>query len=306
MNDGITISVLSRAADVIADTNDGLSGPKLVAYCNTFAVDNDIRIPHAAYPFQAANKRTALLENLRAFPPEIQYSLLMELCADWKLRDNQDVQAIRQLIQQRYSHLDTGTPTPPTSFARDTIPPVTPADTVQHVAPAAPLSPPPLPEVPSKPYDIFLSYSHADESLMTLIREHLVLYDRMGQIRKWWDRKLLPGTPLDGAITNYLSSSDIILLFVSASFLASDYCYDVEMQQALRQHAEGRSVVVPVILRHCGWHGAPFGGLLALPTDGRPLTAWPDRDEAAKNIADGVMRIVAELQRKQLNNPTRA
>ncbi len=99
MNDGITISVLSRAADVIAETNNGLSGPKVVSYCNTFAVDHDIRIPHAAYPFQAGNKRTALLENLRAFPPQLQYSLLMELCADWSLRDNQEVQAIRQLIR---------------------------------------------------------------------------------------------------------------------------------------------------------------------------------------------------------------
>jgi hypothetical protein len=228
----------------------------------------------------------------------------MELCADWNLRENQDVQAIRQLIQQRYSHLDTATTIPPPSFARQPTSSVTSAATAHHTVPEpALLPPPPLSEIPSRPYDIFLSYSHADEVLMTLVREHLVLYDRTGQIRKWWDRKLFPGTPLDGAITNYLSSSDIILLFVSASFLASDYCYDVEMKQALHQHAEGRSVVVPVILRHCGWQSAPFGGLLALPTDGRPLAAWPDRDEAAKNIADGVMRIVSELQRKQFNTP---
>lgn len=302
MNDGIAISVLSRAADAIAETNKGLSGPKLVSYCNFFAVDHNIRIPHAAYPFQAGNKRTALLENLRAFPPHLQYSLLMELCADWSLRDNQDVHAIRKLIQQRYSHLGTGTTMPPMPFAQQPASLVPATDTAHHTAPA----PPPLPEFPSRPYDIFLSYSHADEALMTLVREHLVLYDRTDQIRKWWDRKLLPGTPLDGAIKDYLSSSDIILLFVSASFLASDYCYDVEMQQALRQHAEGRSVVVPVILRHCGWQAAPFGHLLALPTDGRPLTAWPDRDEAAKNIADGVMRVVSELQRRQLHDQTRA
>lgn len=173
MNDGITISVLSRAADVIAETNNGLSGPKVVSYCNTFAVDHDIRIPHAAYPFQAGNKRTALLENLRAFPPQLQYSLLMELCADWSLRDNQDVQAIRQLIQQRYSHLDTSTTIPPSPFAQQPAPLVPAGDTAHHTAPAP--APPPLPEIPSRPYDIFLSYSHADEALMTLVREHLVL-----------------------------------------------------------------------------------------------------------------------------------
>jgi hypothetical protein len=304
MNHVITISVLSRAADVIAATNNGLSGPKVVSYCNTFAVDHDIRIPHAAYPFRAGNKRTALLENLRAFPSQLQYSLLMELCADWGLRDNEDVQAIRQLLQERYSHLDTCTTVPPPPNAQQPASILASADTAHQNTPEP--SPQPLSETPTRPYDIFLSYSHTDEALMTLVREHLVLYDRTGQIRKWWDGKLLPGTPLDRDIRSYLSSSDIVLLFVSASFLASDYCYDVEMTQALRQHAEGRSVVIPVILRHCGWKAAPFGHLLALPKDGLPLAAWPDHDEAAKNVADGVMRIVAELQRRRSHDPARA
>lgn len=306
MDDRISVSVLSRAADVIADTNRGLSGTKLISYCNTFAVDHDIRIPHTAYPFQAGNKRTALFENLCAFPPHIQYSLIMGLCADQRFRENQDVQAICLLVKERYSHLGVGVSPRPPPFAYRSIAVTTPINTTHHITQATPLPVQSHTEAPTKPYDIFLSYSHADEVLMTLVREHLVLYDRRRQIRKWWDRKLLPGTPLNGEITNHLSSSDIILLLVSASFLASDNCYDVEMQQAMRQHTEGRSVVVPVILRHCVWRDAPFGGLLALPTDGRPLTAWPDRDEAAKNIAEGVMRIVAELQSKQHNDPPTA
>jgi hypothetical protein len=225
----------------------------------------------------------------------------MELCADQHFRENQAVQDIRILIQERYSHLGEDTASRPPPFAFRPTQTVTPNNTAHNITPAIPPLAQPFPAGPTRPYDIFLSYSHVDESLMTLVREHLVVYDRLGRIRKWWDRKLLPGTPLDEAITNHLSSSDIILLFVSASFLASDSCYVVEMQQALRQHSEGRSVVVPVILRHCSWHDTPFGSLLALPSDGRPLTAWPDRDEAAKNIADGVMRIVADLHRRQQN-----
>lgn len=132
---------------------------------------------------------------------------------------------------------------------------------------------------------------------MNLVRKQLIVYDRQGLINKWWDRKLTAGSTLNGTIQQQLAESDIILLFVSASFLASDYCYDVEMQQALRQHNSGRSVVIPVILRSCGWKAAPMiGGLLALPRDGRPLVLWEDRDEATYNVADGVMKLVAELQ----------
>jgi hypothetical protein len=285
--ESISISDLSNAAEAIAETNYGISGPKIVTYCNHFAGKYNIRIPHASYPFVASNKRTALLENLRRFPPDVQLALLLQLCDDRSLAKNDDVKAVRRLLMERY-----------TQFAGNDNQSATPTDSAlpsKLVKSAPKPNSVPLHPVPSKPYDIFLSYSHEDEELMTLVRKHLVVYDRLGMIRKWWDRKLMGGQELDKSISEYLASSDIILLFLSASFLASDYCYGVEMAQALEQHAKGRSVVVPVILRPCGWRAAPIKNLVALPRDGRPVTQWPDKDEAANNVADGVMRIVADL-----------
>lgn len=301
----ISISDLSNAADVIAETNHGISGQKVVTYCNHFASKHNIRIPHAAYPFLAGNKRTALFENLRRFPPDVQYALVMQLCDDRTVAHNEAVQDFRRMLVDRYGHL-----------ARDeagkqmtTQPPSRPlsAEPRALVPPAVvPVAPPwmskPAPLKPNRPYDIFLSYSHEDEELMNLVRKHLVVYDRQGLIRKWWDRKLTAGAKFDGSIRHELTHSDIILLFVSASFLASDYCYEVEMKQALKQHESGQSVVVPVILRPCGWKAAPMiGDLLALPRDARPLVLWPDKDEAANNVADGVMGIVAELHAKTMS-----
>lgn len=150
-----------------------------------------------------------------------------------------------------------------------------------------------------RPFNIFLSYAHDDENLMDCVRKQLVIYDRQNKIRKWWDRKLTAGASLHSEIDQHLQEADVILLFISPSFFDSDYCYDGEMQQALRQHAEQRSVAIPVILRPCEWASSPLGGLLAFPTDGRPLTTWPNHDEGAKNVADGVMRAVTELQKRQ-------
>lgn len=42
-------------------------------------------IPHASYPFDAPNKRTALLENLRSFESKDQYRIIKELCEHPKL-----------------------------------------------------------------------------------------------------------------------------------------------------------------------------------------------------------------------------
>lgn len=78
--DAIPKSFLSHASSILADTSSGLSGSKIVEFCNAWAADHGIDTPHAIYPFNAPNKRTALLENLLVFPPEIQYQMLLDLC----------------------------------------------------------------------------------------------------------------------------------------------------------------------------------------------------------------------------------
>ena len=85
----------------------------------------------------------------------------------------------------------------------------------------------------------------------------------------------------------------MILLLVSADFMASDYCYGVEMARALERHAAESAVVVPVIVRPCDWHSAPFGRLKALPHDGKAISKWPDHDEAFVDIVQSLRRIVA-------------
>jgi hypothetical protein len=43
------------------------------------------------------------------------------------------------------------------------------------------------------------------------------------------------------------------------------------------------------------WRDAPFGKLLALPTDGKPITMWGTRDQAMLDVAVGIRRTVEEL-----------
>jgi hypothetical protein len=75
--------------------------------------------------------------------------------------------------------------------------------------------------------------------------------------------------------------------------LASNYCYDIEVQQAMARHETGEACVIPIILRAVDWHSAPFGKLQALPKDGRPVTSWSNQDEAFLNVARSI-RVVAE------------
>ena len=129
--------------------------------------------------------------------------------------------------------------------------------------------------------NVFFSYSHKDEVLRNELEVHLAMLKREGAISAWHDRKILAGDELNGQIHVRLSDAQVILLLVSPDFLASAYCYDVEMTRAMELHVEGRVRVIPVILRPSDWQAsAPFAKLMAVPTDGRAITKWLDRDEA--------------------------
>ena len=149
------------------------------------------------------------------------------------------------------------------------------------------------PSAPQRAIEVFFSYAHEDEALRDELAHHLRLLDRQGIIAGWHDRHITAGREWVGEIDTHLQTARIILLLVSANFLASDYCYDVEMQKAMTRHEAGEALVIPVIMRPVDWHSAPFGKLNALPKDGRAVTNWPNYDDAFLDIAFGI-RAVAE------------
>jgi len=118
---------------------------------------------------------------------------------------------------------------------------------------------------------------------------------RQGLIRSWHDRRIGAGKEIHTTISDELEGADIILLLVSANFLASDYCYDNEMKRALEKDKEGTARVIPVILHPCDWHHAPFGNLRATPKDGKPVSLFANRDEALTQIAKDIRLAVKEL-----------
>jgi hypothetical protein len=147
---------------------------------------------------------------------------------------------------------------------------------------------------------LFFSYAHRDEPLRDELAKHLSLLKRQNIIADWHDRNITAGTDWAQAIDDNLNTANIILLLISSDFLASDYCYDKEMTRALEHHTQGTARIIPIILRPCDWHSAPFGKLQALPKDAKPVTQWSDPDEAFTHIAQGIRKTVAELQ--QQNN----
>jgi len=153
----------------------------------------------------------------------------------------------------------------------------------------------PNPDISSTPLDVFISYSHRDEKLRETLGLHLASLQRQGVIKSWHDRKISAGTEWRQAIDENLNSAEIILLLISENFIASDYCYDLEMERAIARHDAGEARVIPIILKPVDWSGAPFGKLQALPKNAKPVTTWSNRGEAFLNIAEGIRQAAMEM-----------
>jgi hypothetical protein len=145
------------------------------------------------------------------------------------------------------------------------------------------------------PLCIFLSYSHHDEKLCERFLVYLRQLERQGFIQPWHDRCITAGTEWAGAIDDSLNGADIIIFLVSADFLASDYCNDVEMTLALKRSRTGGARLLPVILKPCDWKTSPLAGFQVLPKDGKPIVDWKTSDHGFDNAVKGLRRLIVEL-----------
>src|SRR6266516_311595 len=146
--------------------------------------------------------------------------------------------------------------------------------------------------------EIFVSYAHKDEKLRQGLEKQLKALQRRRLIDVWYDREIGAGAEWEREIDRHLSTAQIILLLISPDFMDSDYCYSIEMKQAIEQHKRGEACVIPIILRPTDWQIPPLDKLQALPKDAKPVTMWQNRDAGFLNVAQGLRKVVEELTRK--------
>jgi hypothetical protein len=144
---------------------------------------------------------------------------------------------------------------------------------------------------------VFISYTHADELLKKELVQHLSLMRRNGEVSIWHDRDITGGREWQGEIDQHLEQAELILLLVSVDFIASEYCWDLEMRRALERHEAKSARVVPIIVRRVELTNAPFMKLQALPRNAEPVTStfWSSHDEAWVDVVRGLQRAIADL-----------
>lgn len=146
-----------------------------------------------------------------------------------------------------------------------------------------------------KPLKIFISSVSQDEVLLHALLTHITALKHENLVDAWYSHKILAGQVIQTEVDHHLQSAALILLLVSADFLASDYINSVELKRAMELHNAGNAQVIPIILRPCCWQGAAFGGLKALPSNGQPVTLWANQDSALDDIVQGIRDVASTL-----------
>lgn len=144
---------------------------------------------------------------------------------------------------------------------------------------------------PSTPAAIVSFAAPEDQHLLTQWEKHLRPLQQNGQVTLWSPHHIPPGMNRDEEIATHLAQADILVLLLSADFVGNNECYQL-MMRSLEHARHGKARVIPLLLRSVGWHATPLGHLSCLPSNGRPITRWGDRDEAFQDCVDGITRLL--------------
>jgi len=149
---------------------------------------------------------------------------------------------------------------------------------------------------------IFISYSHKDNQYREDLRNWLKPLAREQKLKIWDDQSVDLGKEWAKEINVNLENAQIIILLVSVDFLASDYCYSIELKKAIEKHKKNEAIVIPIIIRDCNWHETPFSKL-QIPFGGDPLSNFDNIDSRYKSIVKDIEMSLIRIKNKPLNEP---
>ncbi|MDQ5770466.1 toll/interleukin-1 receptor domain-containing protein [Thiothrix subterranea] len=146
-----------------------------------------------------------------------------------------------------------------------------------------------------QPIKAFVSYSQKDEKYLTEFSAHMRPLLRLKQVVVWDDRAIDVGDEWEECIYRELDEADIVICLVSSDFIASDFCYEKELDRALDAHRKGQKVVVPVLLRSCFWKELPLSKLGWTPRQW--ITSHENRDEAWTEVVTKLRKIILDIKK---------
>ena len=148
----------------------------------------------------------------------------------------------------------------------------------------------------------FIAYARVDKDMVGRLLTHLTGLKYANRLETWFDGEIPVGAPWEEQISQELNRSDMVILCVSADFLASEYVQTVEMPRAMERNQAGQCKILPVILKPCAWKRHSFAHLQVTPGGGKPVTKYTDQEEAWTEVIQTIDKSI-ELAPSHSNSP---
>jgi len=138
-------------------------------------------------------------------------------------------------------------------------------------------------------------YAQADSDIARALERFFALFQRRGEVSLWTPGHVSAGTVLTNAIEEAMRRADVLLLILSADFLAE---HEDWIRRALRQRADRQARVIPILARPC-MLPEELRGIAALPRD-RPLSMQANRDAALLDVVESVRSVLQNLPSQEV------
>jgi hypothetical protein len=147
--------------------------------------------------------------------------------------------------------------------------------------------------------EVFVSYSHRDASLMEDFERFAKPLERYGKIKIWSDKRLKPSDEWRAEIAAGMDRASIAVVLISANFLASDFCTDIELAEFLKARQQRGLKLVGVVISDCGWQHSPLAEIQLLPRDEngnlKPIKSTRNRDKAWTGVVNEIASLLQSL-----------
>lgn len=145
------------------------------------------------------------------------------------------------------------------------------------------------------PIKVFISYAKEDTSFMHELTKHLKVFEKNNIIEIWHDALIAPGENWKEEIKVHIQDAHVIILLISADFMASDYIDNIEISKSLDRSRKRETVIIPIIIRPTNYSSLEISKYQALPKDGKPVSTWVDKDEAWVDITNQLKKLFDSL-----------
>ncbi len=146
------------------------------------------------------------------------------------------------------------------------------------------------------PLSVYYGYAPEDRAFCQILDTHLNPFKRKGWICTWDAEDILAGTEWEREREAHLHTAQVLLLLISAEFLASEEGAHI-MQVAIERHQNGGAIAIPILIRASSWQETDLQILQIIPRDRKAITSSPDQDAVWHEVTREIQHVIEAMRR---------